>query len=70
MQLVASSKCPEADISQDTEQETGSVHTPTVSVSTQTDEFEQNEEKGGNKQYICTGTMTDNILTVTTGSRP
>ena len=63
MHLVASSKFPEADISEEIEQETGSVRTLTVSVSTQTDSFQQDTEEGGNKQYICTGTLTDDILT-------
>uniref|UniRef100_A0A8C9Z2U6 Uncharacterized protein n=1 Tax=Sander lucioperca TaxID=283035 RepID=A0A8C9Z2U6_SANLU len=40
-----------------------SVHIlSTVSVSTQTDPPEKETEEGGNKQYICTGTLTDDIL--------
>lgn len=63
MRLVASSNFPEADICKEIEQEIGSVHTlSTVSVSTQTDPLEQDTEEGGNKQYIFTGTLTDNIL--------
>uniref|UniRef100_A0A8C9XCN1 Uncharacterized protein n=1 Tax=Sander lucioperca TaxID=283035 RepID=A0A8C9XCN1_SANLU len=63
MRLVASSNFPEADICKEIEQEIGSVHIlSTVSVSTQTDPPEQETEEGGNKQYICTGTLTDDIL--------
>lgn len=63
MRLVGSSNFPEADICKEIEQEIGSVHTlSTVSVSTQTDPLEQDTEEGGNKQYICTGTLTDDIL--------
>lgn len=56
MQLVSSSKFPEADISEEIQQVTGSV-------GTQTDPFQQDTEEGDNKQYICTGTLTDDILT-------
>ena len=63
MRLVASSNFPEADICKEIEQEIGSVHIlSTVSVSTQTDPPEQETEEGGYKQYICTGTLTDDIL--------
>ena len=55
MHLMASSKFPEADISDEIEQETGSVRTLT-------DSFQPDTEEGGNKQYICTGTLTDDIL--------
>lgn len=63
MKLVASSKFPEVkDISEETELETGSVCPLTVSVGTQTDASEQKTEEGANKQYICTGSLTDDIL--------
>lgn len=62
MQLVVSSKFPEVDISEEIEQETGSVCTPTISVGTQTDASEQGTEEGGNNQYNCKGILTDDIL--------
>lgn len=62
MQVVASSTFPEVDISEEIEQETGSVRTLTVSVGTQTDASEQRTEEGGNKQYICKSSLTDAIL--------
>lgn len=62
MHLVESSKFPENELIPEIEQETGSVCTSTVSVSTQTD-FNMDREEGNNKQYICTGTVTDDICT-------
>lgn len=62
MHLVAINKSPEPDIIKDVEQEMGRVHTLTVSVSAQTDAFEQDTEEESNKQYICAGTLTDDIL--------
>lgn len=59
---VTSSKFPEAEISKETEQETGSVCSLTGRVSTQTYAFEQDTEEGGNKKYICTCTLTDDFL--------
>lgn len=62
-QLVANSKFLEADISEEIEQETVSIHTPTVSVSSQTNALEQDKEEGGNKENVFTSTVIDDIAT-------